>query len=182
MRAAVHHGGCLLAGYEGEQLVAMTFGFLGGDYLVSHIAAVHPEFQGRGLGEQLKRAQFEWARQRGLRRITWTFDPLQGPNARLNLVKLGAWGARYYVDFYGQLDDQLNCGQPTDRLEVDWWIEPPALEIRPEKLTFPWPDPGRLHSRPLFQEALAQGLVVTDFHLAEGQAHFGLARPRHCVV
>jgi hypothetical protein len=62
-------------------------------------------------------------------------------------------------------------------LEVDWWLEPPPLQPVAEELCFAWPDPARERSRPLFQAALAQGLVVVNFRLGEGQAHFGLARP-----
>jgi predicted GNAT superfamily acetyltransferase len=52
--------------------------------------------------------------------MSWTFDPLVGRNARFNLVKLGAVGAEYLVDFYGPMDDGINAGDESDRLTARW--------------------------------------------------------------
>ena len=46
--------------------------------------------RGRNLGRALKLYQRQWAIDRGLSEITWTFDPLVSRNAYFNLVKLGA--------------------------------------------------------------------------------------------
>jgi predicted GNAT superfamily acetyltransferase len=52
--------------------------------------------------------------------MRWTFDPLVGRNARFNLVKLGATGTEYLVDFYGPMTDGVNDGDESDRLTVTW--------------------------------------------------------------
>ena len=49
--------------------------------------------------------------------MRWTYDPLVSRNARFNLVKLGAVGTEYAVDFYGPMRDGVNDGE-SDRLTV----------------------------------------------------------------
>lgn len=89
-------------------------------HLHSHLAAVLPRAQGRGIGRALKAHQRSWCLDHGIEVATWTFDPLVRENARFNLHHLGARGERYLVDLYGSLDDDINHGQPSDRLLVRW--------------------------------------------------------------
>ena len=104
--------------------VGMCAGFVGlhgADlHLHSHLAAVLPHAQGQGIGRALKAHQRSWCLDHGIEEATWTFDPLVRENARFNLHHLGALGERYLVDLYGSLDDDINHGQPTDRLLVRW--------------------------------------------------------------
>ncbi|MCX6018617.1 MAG: hypothetical protein NTZ50_08985 [Chloroflexi bacterium] len=89
----------------------------------SHIAAVRNELHGRGIGEALKRAQADDVRARGLNLITWTYDPLEARNARLNIGKLGAICRIFIRNCYGEMPDALNRGLPSDRFEVEWWLD-----------------------------------------------------------
>jgi predicted GNAT superfamily acetyltransferase len=86
----------------------------------SHITGVVPGLAGRGVGAAMKWQQRLWALERGLSRITWTYDPLIARNSYFNLTRLGARPENYFVDFYGPLNDGPNRGQPTDRVEVVW--------------------------------------------------------------
>lgn len=181
LQAHLHHGGCVLEARLGRELVGMVYAFPGppgSDYLYSHLAAVDPQLQGRGYGKQLKLAQAGWARERGYRRILWTFDPLQAVNARLNVGSLSATCRRYLVDYYGELNDELNRGVATDRLEVDWWLTPPRKGPVVARITFPWPlldrAQGRELTRPQFLAAFAEGLSVIDFEVTGGEAIYSL--------
>lgn len=189
LQAQVEHGGCLLGAFQDAEMVGFVFGFSGPpqqNYLLSHLAAVHPRLQGQGLGLRLKQAQADWAREQGFERIVWTFDPLQPANARLNLSKLGAVGRRYLVDYYGPLDDELSRGIPTDRLELEWWIRP-IQRHRQQMLCFPHPLPPeqrmhwRLHLREQFQQAFAAGLWVVGFEAIEGEACYWLGQVSHAA-
>jgi predicted GNAT superfamily acetyltransferase len=141
LHAAVHHGGLVIGAYytgkkdgktaSGEpQLVGFVFGIPGfydtpdGPRIKhgSHMLGVHPDHRRQGLGYRLKRAQWQMVRYQGIDRITWTYDPLLSPNGRLNISKLGAVCSTYHVDFYGEMRDELNRGLPSDRFEVDWWV------------------------------------------------------------
>ena len=125
----------------------------------SHQVAVLPEYQQRGLAQTLKLAQREAVLAQGITEwITWTCDPLQRINAVFNLHKLGAISNTYLCDVYGKLDDDLNVGLPTDRIQVDWWLRSPRVvaATAPEQATHTWlleelrimsaPDPGEANT------------------------------------
>ncbi|MDQ2955849.1 MAG: GNAT family N-acetyltransferase [Actinomycetota bacterium] len=123
LRALTHAGNYSALAYLGEQVVGTCVAFLGvepADTLHSHIAGVTAAGAGRHIGFALKLDQRVWALERGIPRITWTFDPLVRRNAFFNMHKLGAVARKYAVDFYGDMSDAINAGQRTDRLVVTW--------------------------------------------------------------
>jgi predicted GNAT superfamily acetyltransferase len=138
MNSAVHNGGLLIGAYADQDLVGFVFGFPGfystpdGPRLkhYSSILGVRPEWQGRGIGFALKRAQWQMVRHQGIDRITWTFDPLLSRNAWLNITRLGAVCNTYHRDFYGEMQDALNQGLPSDRFDVDWWVNSQRVNRR----------------------------------------------------
>src|SRR3954453_21239764 len=125
--AFAHSGNYVALAMAGDEPVAAAIGFRGDDssgpHLHSHIAGVLPQWQGSGVGYLIKEHQRSWALQHDLDRVTWTFDPLVSRNAYFNVVKLGAQLTRYYVDFYGRMDDGINDGDDTDRCLVTWRID-----------------------------------------------------------
>jgi predicted GNAT superfamily acetyltransferase len=122
-------------------LIGFVFGFPGfyftpdGPRLkhCSHMLGVQPTARSHGVGFLLKRAQWQLVRRQGLDRITWTYDPLLGLNAHLNIARLGAVCNTYLRNEYGELRDNLNLGLPTDRFQVDWWINTARVERRLSK-------------------------------------------------
>lgn len=136
--AAVHNGGLVLGAFVEDDLVGVSFGFPGiyttpdGPRLKhhSHILSVHPDWNGKGIGFALKRAQWQMVRKQGLDRITWTFDPLLSRNAHLNISRLGAVCNTYLRSEYGAMRDGLNAGLPSDRFQVDWWLNTERVERR----------------------------------------------------
>lgn len=132
LRAVEHAGGYVHGAYRGGDLVGVSAGFLGlagGDpVLHSHVSGVRGP--GRGTGLALKLHQREWALARGVRRISWTFDPLVRRNAWFNLAKLGATGVEYLVDFYGPMTDGVNAGEASDRLFTVWDLAAPTPGAR----------------------------------------------------
>jgi predicted GNAT superfamily acetyltransferase len=123
---AAKNGGVVLGAYEGDRLVGSLYSFPGfkreEPYLCSHMLAVHPDHRGRNIGVLLKKEQRRIAADMGYKLITWTFDPLMSLNAYLNLHKLGGVAAEYSVNLYGEMNDSLNQGLPTDRFTVHWRI------------------------------------------------------------
>ncbi|GGA65677.1 GNAT family N-acetyltransferase [Ornithinibacillus halotolerans] len=120
------HGGVIIGAFLGKKLIGFQYSFPGYDgehiYLVSHSLAVLPEYRKLGIGAKLKHKQAEVAANKGYDRMIWTFDPLESVNAYLNLHKLGAEIATYMENHYGEMDDGLNKGMPTDRFQVDWYF------------------------------------------------------------
>ncbi|MFI6478233.1 GNAT family N-acetyltransferase [Nonomuraea sp. NPDC050663] len=118
MRALSHAGGYVSGAFDAGRLVGGSVGFLAtGNALHSHITGAR---LGRGIGHELKLHQREWALERGLARITWTYDPLVRRNAHFNLAKLGALPHEYLPSFYGEMADSINQGDDSDRLLAVW--------------------------------------------------------------
>ena len=115
----VHH----LAAIRGAEI----FGY-------SHMMAVDPDFQNKGVGARLKWRQRERAIQEGRRFIKWTWDPMQARNAHFNLNRLGVTVGNYAVNFYGT-DYGTNpaptnvepAGIDSDRLFASWQLESPRV-------------------------------------------------------
>jgi len=135
---AIHNGGLAIGAFAGIDLVGICFGFPGfyptsdGPRLKhnSFILGVHPDWSGQGIGFALKRAQWQMVRNQGIDRITWTYDPLLSRNAHLNISRLGAVCNTYLRSEYGEMRDGLNAGLPSDRFQVDWWLNTPRLTRR----------------------------------------------------
>jgi predicted GNAT superfamily acetyltransferase len=127
LRALAHSGNCILAARSGTEMVGATVSFRGvhegRPTLHSHITGIVPGSQLRGVGLALKLRQRAWALANGIESVTWTFDPLVARNAHFNLTKLGAEAGEYLVDFYGQLHDDANGDDATDRLLAVWRLE-----------------------------------------------------------
>ncbi|KMS72471.1 chorismate synthase [Streptomyces viridochromogenes] len=123
LHSLAHAGGAVHAAYDGQRLAGASVAVFGPPALRETYSLMAAAEQ--GLGVRVKQAQRAWAVELGARTMRWTFDPLVGRNARFNLVKLGAVGTEYLVDFYGPMADGVNDGDETDRLTVAWdLIEP----------------------------------------------------------
>jgi len=126
LRVLQHLGGYISGVYEGGTMVGACAAFPTADgRLHSHITGVSA--RGKGAGFAIKAHQREWALAHGVTAITWTFDPLVRRNAYFNLAKLAARAEEYLPDFYGEMPDELNAGDPSDRLLLTWDLETPEV-------------------------------------------------------
>jgi len=142
LATAARSGGLVLGAFDGERLVAFLFGFLGTDEAdpgrpalarlkhCSHQLGVLPDYQNQGIGYRLKLAQRDFVLKQGVRLVTWTYDPLESRNARLNIAKLGAVCRLYRREPYGVMADALNVGVSADRFQVDWWVTSARVKER----------------------------------------------------
>jgi predicted GNAT superfamily acetyltransferase len=127
-------GGLVLGAFDDDRLVgfaAATPGIRGRQpYWYSQMLAVKDGYRDSGIGFDLKLAQRDHARQRGILRIEWTFDPLESRNAHFNITKLGIIARSYYVNLYGATASRLQEGLESDRLIAEWWIDKPQVGIQ----------------------------------------------------
>ncbi len=130
--ASIKNGGVIIGSFEKNQLIGFCYGFAGvkegNFYLVSHMAAVKSEYQNLGVGFQLKVKQREWALAYGYQKMVWTYDPLEVRNGFFNLCKLGAYSKQYLPSYYGEMNDKLNRGLPSDRLLIEWDLSSKRVE------------------------------------------------------
>jgi len=195
-------GGHVLGAFDGDQMVGFTMAVAGLrnglPYLHSHMTGVLASHRNRGVGRMLKLHQREEALARGLRRIEWTFDPLETRNAQFNFNRLGAIARKYIVDFYGVTSSPLHRGLPTDRLLVEWEldsrrvvaavqgllrdpVEAPAKIVLPGELE-DWKKTGdarlgraQAQMREEFLAWFARGYAVMGVRFAPGGAEYCLA-------
>ena len=130
---ARNFGGQALGALDGERMVGFALSFGAADaghaHFHSHMVAVVPEYQNRGLGRLIKLAQREDALRRGVEQIVWTFDPLKTMNAYFNIVRLGGVGVQYLPNLYGTTSSPLHGGIPTDRLLIEWNLKSARVEL-----------------------------------------------------
>jgi predicted GNAT superfamily acetyltransferase len=110
------------------KLVGFIFGMTGVDrgetVHWSHQLAVTPEARNAGIGRGLKEYQRAAMEAVGVRRIYWTFDPLQAKNAHLNINRLGAEIVEYVENMYAASRSALFHGG-TDRVVAMWDLARP---------------------------------------------------------
>jgi predicted GNAT superfamily acetyltransferase len=125
-------GATLIGAFAEGRMVGFVFGFPGildGETIIhSDMLGISPAYRSNNLGYLLKCAQRDAALKLGVKRITWTFDPLQSRNAHFNFSKLGVIADRYYVDYYGVTTSFLHRFG-TDRLWVTWLLDKEKVEV-----------------------------------------------------
>jgi predicted GNAT superfamily acetyltransferase len=193
-----------------EELVGFAFSLPGvkskegnaSPYLHSHMLAVKDAYRNRGIGVELKLSQRREALARGIRKMEWTFDPLEIKNALINIHRLGAIVSSYRVNFYGLSSSRLQGGLETDRLVAEWYLDSPRVRARVDRrpagkfaverrIVIPaalseWKAAEvsrgcakavQLENRRTFQEAFNEGMTVLGFlRDADGNGIFELGR------
>ena len=135
---ATHNGGFVIGAFLEDELIGFVFGFPGLEFTpdgprpkhCSHMLGIKLGQRDSGVGFALKRAQWQMVRRQGIDHITWTYDPLLSRNAHLNIAKLGAVCNTYRRSEYGDMRDGLNAGLPSDRFQVDWWVNTNRVDRR----------------------------------------------------
>jgi len=202
LRAMIHSGGYVAAAFDGDVAVGAALALVGRHrvdegpaddesswhtHLHSHMAGVLDDYRNRSIGTAIKLHQRAWALSQGIDTVVWSFDPLVRRNARLNVQKLGTAVRDYMPNFYGDMDDAINAGDPSDRIFA-WWVldgesavraaQSPLAAVDPDAfvnarviatpddiVSLRRSDPAsalewRLRVREQFLEALEAGLVV----------------------
>ena len=187
LQAMVHAGSYLVGIFDERKVVGASFAFPSIEpeiHLHSHMTAFIDSHRDQGLGTAVKMHQWAWAKERGYKSITWTFDPLVRRNARLNILKLGADLISYQSNFYGNMADELNSGDESDRIIVRWdttseipaprqeIIDPPydteLIALPQDIVAIRQSDPEksqeyRLQVREAFLQAFSEGKKVVGF-------------------
>jgi predicted GNAT superfamily acetyltransferase len=164
-------GGHVLGAFDGELMVGFTMAVAGlrngQAYLHSHMTGVIASHRNRGVGQMLKLYQREEALGRGLRRIEWTFDPLETRNAHFNFNRLGAIARKFITNFYGVTTSPLHRGLPTHRLLVEWELDSRRVVAAIQELTR---DPVEAPAKIRLPAELEKWKKTSDARLGEVQA------------
>ncbi len=144
MQLVSNRGGIILGCFCDDQLVGYNFAFpcispTLGVYLFADSMGFLPSYQKKHLGYHVKHFQYKLARSKGIRYIVWTYDPLKGVNASINIHKLGGSIVRYMPDHYAWIKNNADqtgstCSSfPEDRFEVIWDLLSEKVAERMEK-------------------------------------------------
>jgi chorismate synthase len=128
-------GGNLLATYVKGQKKPVGFAFLMAAFgendqkeNTMQMIAVEPEYQNFDISRAIGQKIIELAHQNHVKKISWTYDPLQGANANTYFNKFGAVARTHILDMYGKLSGDKNSGLTTDRFNAEIEIGSPREE------------------------------------------------------
>jgi predicted GNAT superfamily acetyltransferase len=129
IHALNHSGNVSWGAFVDGRLIGYVLGWAGIDpkdglHIHSHMLAAVPDRRHKGVGFALKLAQRAQALDQDVHLVRWTFDPLVARNAWFNMGKLGAVADRFERNFYGEMSDELNAGERSDRFVVRWDLDP----------------------------------------------------------
>lgn len=148
--------GYVLGAFEDGRMVGFTTAFFTKepDVMFGLMLAVDPASQNSGAGRQLLQREWEIHRNNGMKRVCWTYEPLEARNAHLYLNKMGARCVGYIEDYY-YIHSGLHAGLPQDRFMVEYRLDQDRGHD---------PDPMNL------QQALDAYPVATPDHLPRADA------------
>jgi predicted GNAT superfamily acetyltransferase len=114
------YGGIALGAFADDQLVGYSYAVPGFDgakpFLLSCGLAVRRAYGSRGIGESLKLAQAEHAREAGYDLVRWTTNSLASLPLHLYLSKLGGRLVAYHEDMYAGFRESVFL----DEVEIEW--------------------------------------------------------------
>lgn len=119
-------GGQIMIAKSAEEAIGFSVSYLAQDratketYLHLDLVGVSRQYQGKSIGELIMHGARQDALSRGIKRIEWTYDPMEAANASLYLRKLGATVEAFIENAYGAMDAGLLQGLPTHRFLVRW--------------------------------------------------------------
>lgn len=93
----------------------------------------------KNIGDELVRSLYECAKERGIPRVRWTYDPLISRNGYIYIHKMGATVREIGFNYYSAVftSDEFNRGISTDRLIVDWQVNSDRVIERMERGNLP---------------------------------------------
>ena len=112
--------GLALGAFEDGKMVGFALSFYTNEpeMAFGFMLAVDPAAQNGGTGSRLVQREWDFHRKKGVKRVCWSYEPLEAKNAHLYLNKLGGRCVKYVEDYY-YLRTGLHAGMPQDRFMVE---------------------------------------------------------------
>ncbi len=127
----------------------------------SHMMGIHPDWQGKNVGFELKMVHRQLALEHQdpeVNEILWTVDPLLPNNAWLNFGKLGVICDTYKINYYGMPEGVgIYEGIPTDRFLVKWQIRSEKVKKAIERV-----QSGQHRVYPSFEEFIESHAIANS--------------------
>ena len=103
-------------------------------------------YRDKNIGDAILDALYRSAKERGITRVRWTYDPLQSRNGYIYIHKMGAQVHEIGFNYYSAVftNDEFNRNISTDRFIVEWFINTDRVRDRMERGIFPVHDPSAI--------------------------------------
>lgn len=100
---------------------------------------VDRQYWDKNIGDEMVKTLYQCAKERGIPRIRWTYDPLVSRNGYIYIHKMGAVVKEIGFNYYSAVftSDEFNRAISTDRFVVDWIINSDRVRDRIEKGQLP---------------------------------------------
>ena len=132
-------GGIVLGAFESGVNQPTLMGFIwafpgrchevaGGVHLRGEMVAVHPDAANRGIGQRLLWALRDYSVSQSISLLKGNFDPTDSKLAHFYMTRLGWIAREYTAAYYGQSSSPQRNKLPTDRLQMEWWIDSPYMQ------------------------------------------------------
>jgi predicted GNAT superfamily acetyltransferase len=121
--------GILLGAFDGEKMIGFCIIIPTREpgCLYGHMIGIVPGYRDSNVGYRIHSRLFEVCREQEIRRLKWTYEPLEGRNANLYINKTGVKVIAYKKDCFVVHDD-MNGGMPIDRFLVELDFADPAVQ------------------------------------------------------
>jgi len=122
---ARHTGGFVLGAYTDGKLVGFCLTVPAFDkdtpYHHLHMIGICPGYRGLNIGFSILKEHYAMSKSLGVKKVTWSYDPLESMNANLYIRKIGAVvETPYKLNEYGLGIDGKKI--PTDRFLATWYV------------------------------------------------------------
>jgi chorismate synthase len=109
--------GILLGAFSNEKIIAfqIIFPTLEHGTVYGHMLGILKDYRDMNIGYLMQKNLFELLRKKKVKRIVWTYEPLEGRNANNYIVKSGGTVIRYLQEHYAGDVDIMSGGMPMDR-------------------------------------------------------------------
>ena len=116
--------GFVFGGFLGGKMVAIqiTLPTLEPHTVYGHMLGILKEYRDLRLGSRMQDHLFQTLNTFNVNRMLWTYEPLEGRNAKTYLNKSGGRVIKYLPDYY-QVSDEMSGGMPMDRFMVEMHLD-----------------------------------------------------------
>nr|NQU90586.1 hypothetical protein [Bacteroidota bacterium] len=111
--------GIVMGGFLHDEMIAMQIVLpsLEPQTVYLHMIGIVKQYRSMHIGYHMEEYLFNILRKWNIKRMLWTYEPLEGGNANNYLSKSGACVIKYLPNHY-QVTDEMSGGMPIDRFLV----------------------------------------------------------------
>ena len=108
--------GIVLGGFLHDEMIAIQIILptMEPDSVYGHLFGILKEYRSLHIGYHMQKWLFQTLRKWNIKKMLWTYEPLEGRNANNYINKSGARVIKYLADHYN-VTDEMSGGMPIDR-------------------------------------------------------------------